>query len=48
MAPSSPYFELIYLVSTDYEDWIDSKFTLVHKVVLVIMQDCIGVSEQSF
>ena len=40
--------ELIYLVGTDYEDWIDSKFTLVHKAVLVIMQDCIGVSEQSF
>ena len=48
MGPNGPCFELIYLVGTDYEDWIDSKFTLVHKAVLVIMQDCIGVSEQSF
>ena len=46
MGPSGPRFEFIYLVGTNYESWIDSRFTFVHKDVLVTMQDCIGVSEQ--
>ena len=41
-----PCFELIYIVSMDYEGWIGSRFTCVHKGILVIMQDCTGVSEQ--
>ena len=36
MGPSGPRFELIYLVGIDYEDWIDFRFTFVHKGVLVI------------
>ena len=43
MGPSSPYFKLIYLVGMNYEVWIDSKFTFVHKGVMVIMQGCIWV-----
>ena len=47
MGPNGPRFELIHLVGIDYEGRIGSKFTFVHKGVLVITQDCIGVSEQS-
>ena len=47
MGPSSPYFKLIYLVGMNYEVWIDSKFTFVHKGILLIMQGCSRVSEQS-
>ena len=43
---SGPRFELIYLVGIDYEGRIDSRFTFVYKGILVIMQGCIGVSEQ--
>ena len=39
-------FKLIYYDDTVYEGWIDSKFTLMHKGILVIMQSCIGDSEQ--
>ena len=46
MGPSGPRSEFIYLVGTDYEGRIGSRFTFVHKGVLVTMQDCIGVSEQ--
>ena len=42
MGPSGPCFELIYLVGIGYEGRIDSRFTFMHKGVLVIMQDCIG------
>ena len=35
MGPSDPRFELIYLIGMDYEGWIDSKFTFVHKGILV-------------
>ena len=34
------------LACTNYDDLIDSRFTFVHKGILVIMHDCIGVSEQ--
>ena len=37
MGPSSPCFELIYLVGMGYERRIDFRFTFVHKGVLVIM-----------
>ena len=37
--------ELIYFVGTDYEGQIGSRFTFVYKGVLVIIQDCTGVSE---
>ena len=46
MGPNGPRFELIYLVGLDYEGQIGSKFTYVHKSVLVITQGCTRVSEQ--
>ena len=46
MGPSGPLFELIYLVGMDYEGRIGSKFTFVHKSILVIMEGCTRVSEQ--
>ena len=46
MGPSGPCFELIYLVGMDFKGWIGSKFTYVHKGILVIMQGCTTVSEQ--
>ena len=46
MGPSGPRFELIFLVGMGYEGRIGSKFTFVHKGVLVITQGCIGNSEQ--
>ena len=45
MDPSGPRSELIYLVGMGYKGWIGSKFTFVHKGVLVITQGCIGISE---
>ena len=48
VGPNGPYSELIYFVGMDYESWIGSKFTFVHKGILVIMQGYIGVSEQGF
>ena len=36
MVPRDPCSELIYHDDTIYESWIDSKFILVHKGVLVI------------
>ena len=44
--PMGPSSEFIYLVGTNYEGRIGSRFTFMHKGVLVTMQDCIGVSEQ--
>ena len=46
IGPSSSCFELIYFVGMSFEGWIGCKFTFMHKSVLVIMQGCIGVSEQ--
>ena len=46
MGPNGPRFKLIYYDDTIYEGCIDSRFTLVHKSVLVITQGCIGDSEQ--
>ena len=46
MGPNGSRFKLIYLISMGYEGWISSKFTFVHKGVLIIMQGCIGVSER--
>ena len=46
MGPNGPCSELIYLVGMDYEGQIGSQFTFVHKDILLIMQACIGVSEQ--
>ena len=37
MGPSGPYSKLIYLVGMDYEGQISSRFTFVHKGVLVSM-----------
>ena len=34
---NGPNFDLIYHDYTIYEDWIDSRFTLLHKGDLVIM-----------
>ena len=46
MGPNGPRSKLIYLVDTDYEGWIGSRFTFVHKSILVIMEGCTRVSEQ--
>ena len=46
MGPSGPRFELIYVVGMGYEGRIGFRFTFVHKNILLIMQGCIGVSEQ--
>ena len=46
MGPNDPHFKLIYLVDMDYEGRIGSKFTFMHKGVLVIMQGCTRISEQ--
>ena len=46
MGPSGPPSELIYLVGKGYEGQIDSRFTFVHKGILLITQGCIGVNEQ--
>ena len=35
MGPNGTYFELIYHDDTIYESWIDFKFILVHKGILV-------------
>ena len=40
MGPSGPYSKLIYHDSMVYKGWIGSKFNLVHKDILVIMQSC--------
>ena len=37
MGPNSPRSKLIYLVGTNYEGWIDFRFTFVNKGILVIM-----------
>ena len=46
MGPSGFHSKLKYLVGMGYEGRIDHRFNFVHKGVLVIMQDCIGLSEQ--
>ena len=46
MCPNGPCFELIYIIDTSYKGQIDSRFIFVHESVLVIMQGCIGVSDQ--
>ena len=46
MGSSGPCFELINHDDMVYESWIGSRFILVHKGVLVIMQGCIGDNEQ--
>ena len=47
MGLSGPRFKLIYHDDTVYEGWIGSRFILMHKGILVILQDCIGDNEQS-
>ena len=44
---NGPHSKLIYHDVIVYEDWIDFRFILVHKGVLVIMQGYIWDSEQS-
>ena len=46
MGPSGPHYELIFLNGVVYEGWMGFQFTFVYKGVLVIMQCCIGMSEQ--
>ena len=45
MGPNGHRFELIYHGGMVYEGWIGFRFTIVHKGVLVIMQDCIRDNE---
>ena len=37
MGLSGPHSKLIYNIDMVYKGWIDSRFTFVHKGVLVIM-----------
>ena len=46
MRPNGPCSKLIYFVSMGYRSRIGSTLTFVHKGILVIIQGCIGVSEQ--
>ena len=46
MGHIGPHSKLIYLIGMGCEGQIGSRFTFVHKGVLVIMQGYIGVSEQ--
>ena len=46
MGPNGPHSKLIYYDGTVYEDWIGSRFILVHKGVLVILQACMGDNKQ--
>ena len=46
IGPSGLCPKLIYLVGMGYEGQIDTRFTFVHKGILVIMQGCIEVSDQ--
>ena len=45
MSPNGHRFELIYHGGMVYEGWIGFRFIIMHKDVLVIVQDCIGDSE---
>ena len=45
MDPSGPRFELIFLIGTTYEGWMDFQLSFVHKGVLLITQDCIEISD---
>ena len=47
MGPNGPHFELISHDDMGFENRINSRFPFVHKSILVITQDCIGVSEHS-
>ena len=46
MGLNGPYSKLIYHDDMVYEGYINSKFTFVHKGILVIMQGCTRDSEQ--
>ena len=46
MGSNSPHSKLIYHDDTVYEGWIESRFILMHKGALVIMQGCIRDNEQ--
>ena len=41
-----PCFRLIYYNEMVYKDWIDSRFTIVYKGILIITRYCIGDSKQ--
>ena len=45
MGPNS-LLEFIFPHDMVYESWSGSWFTYVHKGLLIITQDCIGVSER--
>ena len=46
MGPNGPRFELIYHDDIVYEGWINSRFILVYKGILVILNGCIEDNEQ--
>ena len=46
MGLNGPYTKLIYHDNTVFESWIDFRFTLMHKGVLVIIKGCIEDSEK--
>ena len=48
MGLSGPHFKLVCHDDMIYESWIDFKFIIVYKDVLVIMQGCIGDNKQGF
>ena len=48
MGPNGPRSKLIYYDYTIYEGWINSRFTLVRKGILVIIKGYTWDSEQVF
>ena len=48
MGPNGPYSKLIYFVGKDYKSRISSRFTFVHKGILIITQGYTKVNEQGF
>ena len=46
MGPNGSYCKLKYLIGMGYEGKIASRFTFVHKGILVVTQNCARVSEQ--
>ena len=46
MGPNGRLFKPIYHDNIVYNGWIGFRFTLVHKDIMIIMQGCIGDSEQ--
>ena len=47
MDPNGSRSKFIYYDNMVYKSWIDCRFTLIYKGILIITQSCIRFSEQS-